>query len=105
MLPRRTQGEAGPNIHKRPDTAYVFGNEIGQRIASIKTAWSAARTRRLERHDAAALQRFCQLRKIRENRARQRVGPAASWTAELDHRGLCAVRARSFRAAIKARTP
>jgi integrase len=28
-----------------PPTAYVFGNEIGQRITSIKTAWGAARRR------------------------------------------------------------
>jgi integrase len=34
-----------PSGHPMPHTAYVFGNEIGQRMTTIKTAWSSARRR------------------------------------------------------------
>jgi integrase len=34
-----------PSGEPMPPNAYVFGNEIGQRITSIKTAWGAARRR------------------------------------------------------------
>jgi integrase len=34
-----------PSGEHMPPNAYVFGNEIGQRITSIKTAWGAARRR------------------------------------------------------------
>jgi integrase len=34
-----------PSGQPMPNTAYVFGNEIGQRMTTIKTAWSSARRR------------------------------------------------------------
>jgi len=45
----------GPDGKALPDHTYVFGNDCGERIASVKTAWRAtcrrARIRNLHFHD------------------------------------------------------